>query len=66
MIRYDYRGVEPYQALITVNAYGVYGIYYTRVTDPLIASFLNPIRSRRQSLPPATPPRTPTTPPIGP
>jgi len=41
MIRYDYRSLEPYQALITVNANGDYGIYYTRVTDSLISSFLN-------------------------
>ena len=41
MIRYDYRSLEPYQALITVNANGDYGIYYTQVTDPLIASYLN-------------------------
>ena len=41
MIRYDYRSLEPYHALITVNANGDYGIYYTQVTDPPIASYLN-------------------------
>ena len=41
MTRYDYRSLEPYQALITINANGDYGVYYTRDTDPLIASFLN-------------------------
>ena len=53
MIRYDYRSLEPYQGLITVNADGDYGIYYTRVTDPLIASFLN--LRRRLGHPPPLP-----------
>jgi hypothetical protein len=53
MIRYDYRSLEPYQALITVNASGDYGIYYTRVTDPLITSFLN--LRRRLGHPPPLP-----------
>lgn len=51
MIRYDYRSLEPYQALITVNAKGDYGIYYTRVTDPLITSFLD-LRRRLGHAPP--------------
>lgn len=51
MIRYDYRSLEPYQALITVNANGEYGIYYTRVTDQLIVSFLN-LRRRLAHPPP--------------
>ena len=64
MIRYDYRSLEPYKALITVNAKGDYGIYYTCVTDPLVASFLN---LRRRLVPqPPTPPRAPTTPPAHP
>ena len=53
MIRYDYRSLEPYQALITVSASGDYGIYYTRVTDPLITSFLN--LRRRLGHPPPLP-----------
>jgi hypothetical protein len=53
MIRYDYRTLEPHQALITVDAKGDYGIYYTRVTDPLIASFLN--LRRRLGHPPPLP-----------
>ncbi|TFY73801.1 hypothetical protein EWM64_g10211, partial [Hericium alpestre] len=40
MIRYDYRTLEPYQGLITIDANGEFGMYYTRVTDPLISSFL--------------------------
>jgi Putative S-adenosyl-L-methionine-dependent methyltransferase len=51
MIRYDYRSLEPYQALITVDTQGDYGIYYTRVTDNLIASFLN-LRRRLGHSPP--------------
>jgi hypothetical protein len=54
MIRYDYRSLEPYKALITVNAKGEYGIYYTCVTDPLVASFLN--LRRRLGHPPPLPP----------
>ena len=53
MIRYDYRSLELYQALFTVNVYADYGIYYTRVTDPLIASFLN--SRRRVGHPPPLP-----------
>ena len=41
MIRYDYQSLDQHQALITVNANGDHGIYYTCITDPLIASFLN-------------------------
>lgn len=51
MIRYDYRSLEPYQALITVDAQGDYGIYYTRVTDNLITSFLS-LRRRLGHSPP--------------
>ncbi|KAI0258931.1 DUF185-domain-containing protein [Gloeopeniophorella convolvens] len=53
MIRYDYRTLEPYQALITVDAKGDYGIYYTLVTDPLISSFIN--LRRRLGHPPPLP-----------
>jgi hypothetical protein len=55
IICYNYCSLEPYQALITVNASSNYGgIYYTRVTDPLIASFLN-LRRRLGHLPPLPP-----------
>ncbi|PCH36361.1 DUF185-domain-containing protein [Wolfiporia cocos MD-104 SS10] len=40
MIRYDLRTLEPYQGLVTIDANGDFGTVYTRVTDPLIASFL--------------------------
>lgn len=40
MIRYDLRTLEPYQGLVTIDAHGDFGTHYTRVTDPLIASFL--------------------------
>ena len=53
MIRYDYRSLEPYQALITVNANSDYGIYYTHVMDPLIALFFN--LQRRPGHPPPLP-----------
>lgn len=53
MIRYDYRTLEPYQALITVDDSRDFGIYYTRVTDPLISSFL--ALRRRLGHPPPLP-----------
>ncbi|KAI9062507.1 DUF185-domain-containing protein [Trametes sanguinea] len=40
MIRYDLRTLEPYQGLVTVDAKGDFSTYYTKVTDPLISSFL--------------------------
>ncbi|THH18051.1 hypothetical protein EW146_g2869 [Bondarzewia mesenterica] len=53
MIRYDYRTLEPYQALITIDGTGDFGMYYTRVTDPLISSFL--ALRRRLGHPPPLP-----------
>lgn len=41
MIRYDLRTLEPYQGLVTIDANGDFGTYFTRVTDPLISSFLS-------------------------
>lgn len=40
MIRYDLRTLEPYQGLVTIDDQGDFATYYTRVTDPLISSFL--------------------------
>lgn len=40
MIRYDLKTLEPYQGLVTIDGNGDFSMYYTRVTDPLIASFL--------------------------
>ena len=40
MIRYDLKTLEPYQGLVTIDANGDFSTYYTRVTDPLIASFI--------------------------
>ena len=40
MIRYDMRTLEPYQGLVTVDENGDYSTYFTKVTDPLISSFL--------------------------
>ncbi|KZT07276.1 DUF185-domain-containing protein [Laetiporus sulphureus 93-53] len=51
MIRYDLRTLEPYQGLITIDAHGDFSTYYTRVTDPLIASFLA-LRRRLMHAPP--------------
>ena len=40
MIRYDMRTLEPYQGIVTIDEEGQYSTYYTKVTDPLITSFL--------------------------
>ncbi|KAH9990919.1 S-adenosyl-L-methionine-dependent methyltransferase [Russula vinacea] len=47
MIRYDYRSLEPYQALITVNANGDYGIYYTRLAARAIPGVNAPVVQAR-------------------
>ncbi|TCD69130.1 hypothetical protein EIP91_008606 [Steccherinum ochraceum] len=53
MVRYDLRTLEPYQGVVTVDANGDYSMLYTRVTDPLISSFLS--LRRRLSHPPPIP-----------
>ena len=40
MIRYDMRTLEAYQGLVTLDENGDYSTYFTKVTDPLISSFL--------------------------
>ncbi|KAH9943850.1 hypothetical protein B0H21DRAFT_892603 [Amylocystis lapponica] len=40
VIRYNLRTLEPCQGLVTIDANGDFSTYYTRVTDPLISSFL--------------------------
>ena len=37
----SHHGLRSIHVLITVNANSDYGIYYTRVTEPLVASFLH-------------------------
>ena len=54
MIRYDMRTLEPYQGLVTVDENGDYSTYFTKVTDPLISSFL---QLRRRLLHPPPLPR---------
>jgi hypothetical protein len=51
MIRYDMRTLEPYQGLVTVDENGDYSTYFTKVTDPLISSFLQ-LRKRLFHPPP--------------
>ncbi|OCH91497.1 DUF185-domain-containing protein [Obba rivulosa] len=51
MIRYDLQNLEPYQGYVTVDANGDFSTYYTRVTDPLIASYLA-LRRRLMHPPP--------------
>jgi hypothetical protein len=40
MIRYDYRTLEPYETYISIDENGDFGTHYTKVSDPLISSFL--------------------------
>ncbi|CCM00250.1 uncharacterized protein FIBRA_02279 [Fibroporia radiculosa] len=51
MIRYDLRTLEPYQGIVTIDGHGDFSTYYTRVTDPLISSFLA-LRRRLMHPPP--------------
>jgi len=51
MIRYDLQTLEPYQGYVTVDGNGDFSTYFTRVTDPLIASFLA-LRRRLMHPPP--------------
>lgn len=53
MVRYDLRTLEPYQGLVTIDENGEFSMYYSRVTDPLISSFLE--LRRRLGHPPALP-----------
>jgi len=54
IVRYELRTLEPYQGLITIDEYGDFATYYTRVTDPLISAFL---KLRRQLFQPPPLPR---------
>ena len=51
MIRYDLATLEPYQAYIAVDEAGDFFIHQTRITDPLISSFMS-IRQALGHLPP--------------
>ncbi|KAJ7227827.1 S-adenosyl-L-methionine-dependent methyltransferase [Mycena haematopus] len=53
MIRYDLKTLRPLQALVTIDDRGDYDMFYTPVTDPLIASFLK--LQTRLAHPPAIP-----------
>lgn len=41
LVRYDLKTMEPYQGLVSIDEQGDFDIFYTRVTDPLISSFLS-------------------------
>lgn len=51
LVRYDTRTLEPFQGLVAIDAEGEFVPYYTRITDPLIASFLS-LRQRIKRQPP--------------
>ncbi|KAF4610897.1 hypothetical protein D9613_006959 [Agrocybe pediades] len=41
VVRYDLDTLQPYQGLVTIDDNGDFDMIYTKVTDPLIISFLN-------------------------
>ncbi|KAF8141741.1 DUF185-domain-containing protein [Boletus edulis] len=51
LVRYDIRTLEPFQGSVAINGEGEFIPYYTRITDPLIASFLS-LRRRIKRQPP--------------
>jgi len=51
LIRYDYRNLEPYQGLVSIDDEGDFSLSYTKVTDPLITSFLDVRRHLRHPPP---------------
>lgn len=51
LVRYDTRTLEPFQGLVAIDADGEFVPYYTRITDPLVASFLS-LRQRIKRQPP--------------
>jgi hypothetical protein len=51
LVRYDLQTLEPYQAFVSADEAGDLSIYYTKVTDPLIASFLDLRRRLGHALP---------------
>ena len=51
LVRYDIRTLEPFQGLVAIDGEGEFIPYYTRITDPLIASFLS-LRQRIERQPP--------------
>ncbi|KAH0836551.1 DUF185-domain-containing protein [Lanmaoa asiatica] len=51
LVRYDICTLEPFQGLVAIDAEGEFVPYYTRITDPLIASFLS-LRQRIKRQPP--------------
>ncbi|KAI9571209.1 DUF185-domain-containing protein [Boletus coccyginus] len=51
LVRYDIRTLEPFQGLVSIDGEGGFVPYYTRITDPLIASFLS-LRQRIKRQPP--------------
>ncbi|KAI5124281.1 hypothetical protein M0805_005128 [Coniferiporia weirii] len=53
MIRYDVKTLEPYQTFVSIDEAGDFFTHYTRVTDPLISSFLD--MRRALQLPPPLP-----------
>ncbi|KAF9245350.1 DUF185-domain-containing protein [Melanogaster broomeanus] len=41
LVRYDVRTGEPFQGIVAIDEDGEFVPYYSRITDPLIASFLS-------------------------
>lgn len=47
------RTLEPYQGLVTIDEHGDFSTFYSRITDPLISSFLS-LRSQLAHPPPVS------------
>lgn len=52
-MRYDLRTLEPYQGLVAIDEHGDFSTFYTRITDPLISSFLS-LRGQLSHPPPVS------------
>lgn len=53
MIRYDLKTLEPYQTFVSIDDGGDFSTHYTRISDPLIHSFMNirDVLSHKPSIP---------------
>ncbi|KAH7913871.1 DUF185-domain-containing protein [Hygrophoropsis aurantiaca] len=53
VVRYDLRTMEPYQGVVAIDQNGEFVPFYSRISDPLVSSFL--ALRRRLSHPPTLP-----------
>ena len=53
IVRYDLRTLEPYQSYIAIDHNGDFHVFYTKIVDPLIASYMD-LRRRLEHPPPVS------------